>query len=62
MSKPPPFFIHVKKYLTFVGPFLSDYEEEDEFCPHCDNQYVIDALTPEASIGIETEDVRVDNR
>lgn len=40
----------------------SDYEEEDEFCPHCDNQYVIDALTPEASIGIETEDIRVDNR
>lgn len=42
--------------------FNSDYEEEDEFCPHCDNQYVIDALTPEASIGIETEDIRVDNR
>lgn len=40
----------------------SDYEEEDEFCPHCDNQYVVDALMPEASIGIETEDIRVDNR
>ncbi|KAG2197414.1 CHY zinc finger-domain-containing protein [Mucor mucedo] len=41
---------------------MTDYEEEDEFCPHCDNQYVINAVTPEARIGIETEDIRVDNR
>ncbi|KAI9248617.1 hypothetical protein BY458DRAFT_445757 [Sporodiniella umbellata] len=41
---------------------VTDYEEEDEYCPHCDNHYVIDAVMPEAQLGIETEDVRVDNR
>ncbi|KAG1140290.1 hypothetical protein G6F37_009781 [Rhizopus arrhizus] len=41
---------------------MTDYEEEDEFCPHCDNHYVLEAVTPEATLGIETEDVRVDNR
>jgi hypothetical protein len=39
-----------------------DYEDEDEYCPHCDNKYVIDAVMPEATLGIETEDIRVDNR
>lgn len=42
--------------------YKSDYEDEDEYCPHCDNHYVIDAVTPEATLGIETEDIRVDNR
>ena len=26
---------------------LSLFEESDEFCPHCDNHYVIDAETKE---------------
>ena len=26
---------------------LTTFEEADEFCPHCDNQYIIDAETPE---------------
>ena len=29
---------------------MSDYEEEDEFCPHCDNQYVIEAKTKDAQM------------
>ncbi|KAL1921231.1 uncharacterized protein VTP21DRAFT_10947 [Calcarisporiella thermophila] len=41
---------------------MSDYEEEDEYCPHCDNHYVIEAKTKEPALAIETEDVRVDNR
>ncbi|KAG1438857.1 hypothetical protein G6F56_012499 [Rhizopus delemar] len=41
---------------------VTDYEEEDEYCPHCDNHYVLEAVMPEAQLGIETEDVRVDNR
>ncbi|KAI9360882.1 CHY zinc finger-domain-containing protein [Pilaira anomala] len=51
-----------KKCKKVFRKDMTDYEEEDEFCPHCDNQYVIEALIPEATIGIETEDVRVDNR
>ncbi|GJN94725.1 hypothetical protein Rhopal_007816-T1 [Rhodotorula paludigena] len=41
---------------------MSTYEESDEFCPHCDNHYVIDAKTPNAMLTVESEDTRVDNR
>ncbi|GFZ50459.1 Uncharacterized protein JCM24511_08216 [Saitozyma sp. JCM 24511] len=41
---------------------MSHYEEADEYCPHCDNQYVIEAKEPQAMIGVEGEDARVDNR
>ncbi|OMP85244.1 hypothetical protein BK809_0003914, partial [Diplodia seriata] len=39
-----------------------EFEESDEYCPHCDNHFVIDAKTPEARIEVEGEDVRVDAR
>ncbi len=26
---------------------MIDYEEQDEFCPHCDNKYVLEAVTKE---------------
>ncbi|KAL4255931.1 hypothetical protein AB1N83_012425 [Pleurotus pulmonarius] len=41
---------------------MSNYEESDEFCPHCDNHYVIEAKTPQAVLGVEGEDARVDAR
>jgi hypothetical protein len=34
----------------------------DEYCPHCDNHFVLDAVTPKASLQVESEDVRVDAR
>ncbi|CAO3672814.1 unnamed protein product [Rhizopus stolonifer] len=34
----------------------------NEYCPNCDNHYVLEAVMPKAQLGIETEDVRVDNR
>jgi hypothetical protein len=34
----------------------------DEYCPHCDNHFVIDALTPKASLQVEGDDVRKDAR
>lgn len=37
-------------------------EDSDEYCPHCDNHFVLDALTPKASLNVEGEDARVDNR
>ena len=39
-----------------------EFEEADEYCPHCDNHFVLDAVTPKAAISVESEDVRVDNR
>jgi len=54
------------------------YEESDEFCPHCDNHYVsllyhlrskcssvqqvLEAKTPQAVVGVEGDDARMDNR
>lgn len=37
-------------------------EEADEYCPHCDNQYVLPAKEPKAMLGVEGEDARIDNR
>ncbi|KAF8171883.1 hypothetical protein BJ912DRAFT_1025107 [Pholiota molesta] len=41
---------------------MTTYEESDEYCPHCDNHYVIDAKTPQAVVGVQGEDARVDAR
>lgn len=40
----------------------SEFEESDEYCPHCDNHFVIDAKTPKAALSIESEDVRVNSK
>ena len=34
----------------------------DEYCPHCDNHFVIDALTPKPALKVEGEDARIDAR
>ncbi|KIJ95106.1 hypothetical protein K443DRAFT_683289 [Laccaria amethystina LaAM-08-1] len=41
---------------------MTMYEESDEYCPHCDNHYVLEAKTPHAVVGVEGEDARVDAR
>lgn len=41
---------------------MMKYEESDEYCPHCDNHYVLDAKTPQAVLGVEGEDARIDSR
>jgi uncharacterized CHY-type Zn-finger protein len=39
-----------------------EFEESDEYCPHCDNHFVIDAVTPKPMLKFEGEDARVDSR
>jgi len=39
-----------------------DFDEADEYCPHCDNHFVLDAVMPKAALKVEGEDVRVDAR
>ena len=34
----------------------------DEYCPHCDNHFVIDAKTPKPGLKLEGEDARKDAR
>jgi len=38
---------------------MSTYEESDEYCPHCDNHYVVDAKTPQAVLSVEGDDLRI---
>jgi len=39
-----------------------DFDESDEYCPHCDNHFVLEAVTPKPKLEVEGEDVRVDSR
>ncbi|KAI0800151.1 CHY zinc finger-domain-containing protein [Fomes fomentarius] len=41
---------------------MTEYEESDEYCPHCDNHYVIEAKTPQAVLGVEGDDPRINAR
>ncbi|ORX37023.1 zinc finger protein [Kockovaella imperatae] len=38
------------------------FEESDEFCPWCDNHFVIEAKEAKPMIGVEGEDARIDSR
>jgi hypothetical protein len=51
-----------KKCKKVFRKDMTEYDETDEYCPHCDNHYVISAMIPEASLGIEGEDARIDSR
>jgi hypothetical protein len=48
------------RYCVVVD--MTDYDDSDEYCPHCDNKYVLEAKTPEMGIGIEGDDPRLNNR
>lgn len=37
-------------------------DNSDEYCPFCDNHFVLEAKIPTPAIQIEGEDVRVDAR
>jgi len=41
---------------------LTEFDESDEYCPHCDNHFVLDAVTPKPVLTVEGEDPRVDAR
>lgn len=34
----------------------------DEYCPHCDNHFVLEAVTPKPTLQVEGEDARMDSR
>ncbi|KAH6664435.1 hypothetical protein B0J14DRAFT_607652 [Halenospora varia] len=40
----------------------AEFEDSDEYCPHCDNHFVLEAVTPKPMLKFEGEDARVDNR
>jgi len=51
-----------KKCRKVFRKDAADFDENDEYCPHCDNHFVIEALMPQARLEVEGEDVRVDSR
>ncbi|KAI8817767.1 uncharacterized protein EV422DRAFT_499638, partial [Fimicolochytrium jonesii] len=48
-----------KKCKKVFRKDMSNYEEEDESCPNCDNHYVIEAKAAQMGIGIEGDDPRL---
>jgi dTDP-4-dehydrorhamnose 3,5-epimerase-like enzyme len=36
-----------------------EFDEVDEYCPHCDNHFVIEAKEPVMMMGVEGEDPRM---
>jgi hypothetical protein len=41
---------------------VEEFEESDEYCPNCDNHFVLDAKTPHAALKVESADTRMDAR
>ncbi|EMR69858.1 hypothetical protein MGN70_011783 [Eutypa lata] len=39
-----------------------EFEEADEYCPHCDNHFVLDAAIPKPALTVEGDDARVNNK
>jgi len=39
-----------------------EMEDADEYCPNCDNHFVLEAVTPQAALQVEGEDIRKDSR
>lgn len=39
-----------------------DFDESDEYCPHCDNKFIIESVTPQGEVRFEVEDPRLDSR
>ncbi|KAI0013961.1 zinc finger protein [Xylariaceae sp. FL0662B] len=39
-----------------------EFEDADEYCPHCDNHFVIEAVEPKPALAVEGEDARVNNK
>ncbi|KAL8999056.1 MAG: hypothetical protein Q9169_002054 [Polycauliona sp. 2 TL-2023] len=33
-----------------------------QYCPHCDNHYILEAITPTPALQVEGEDARIDAR
>ncbi len=51
-----------KKCKKVFRKDAAEFEESDEYCPHCDNHFVLEAITPKPILKFEGEDARVDSR
>ncbi|EHK41154.1 uncharacterized protein TrAtP1_004574 [Trichoderma atroviride] len=51
-----------KKCKKVFRKDAQEFDESDEYCPHCDNHFVLEAKTPKAALTIEGDDVRMNNK
>ncbi|KAL9484868.1 hypothetical protein ACSS6W_003657 [Trichoderma asperelloides] len=51
-----------KKCKKVFRKDAQEFDESDEYCPHCDNHFVIEAKTPKAALTIEGDDIRMNNK
>ncbi|KAJ1975325.1 hypothetical protein H4R34_004380 [Dimargaris verticillata] len=51
-----------KKCKKVFRKDITDYDESDEYCPHCDNHYVVDAKIPQMALGVEGGDPRLEGK
>lgn len=47
-----------KKCRKVFRKDMEIFEEADEYCPYCDNHYILPALTPRPVLAIESDDSR----
>lgn len=51
-----------KKCRKVFRKDMETFEESDEYCPHCDNHFLLEAKEPQARLEVEGEDIRKDAR
>lgn len=51
-----------KKCKKCFRKHADEFEDSDEYCPHCDNHYVLEAVEPKAMLEVKGEDARIDAR
>lgn len=39
-----------------------EFDDSDEYCPHCDNHFVIEAKTPKPALTVEGDDARINSK
>ena len=49
LMKAMEFVMVCKKCKKTFRKDVSEFEDADEYCPHCDNHYILEAKTPESS-------------
>ncbi|CAI7615123.1 hypothetical protein N7533_003846 [Penicillium manginii] len=62
LTKSAEMIFACKKCKKCFRKDAGEFEESDEYCPHCDNHFVLEAVTPQASLQVEGDDARMDNR
>jgi hypothetical protein len=51
-----------KKCRKVFRKDMEQFDESDEYCPHCDNHFLLEAKEPQARLEVEGEDIRKDSR